>query len=81
VTLPDATGAPGSRLVGWQDVSLAPGEHANVTITLSPEDLADLHLLEFWNADADAWTTAGGDYGVAVGGSSDAAISSSFTIE
>ena len=81
VTLPDATGAPGSRLVGWQDVSLAPGEHANVTITLSPEDLADLHLLEFWNADADLWTTAGGDYGVAVGGSSDAEVSSTFTIK
>ncbi|QIG39488.1 glycosyl hydrolase [Microbacterium sp. 4R-513] len=81
VTLPSSTGTPGSRLVGWESLTLAPGEHANVTITLSPADLADLHLLQYWDAAADKWATAKGTYGVAVGGSSAAAIATSFTIK
>ncbi len=81
VALPGSTGAPGTRLVGWQKVTLQPGEHANVTIALSPEDLADLHLLEYWNTEAGDWSTAAGTYGVAVGGSSDVDVSTSFAIK
>ena len=81
VELPASTGAPGTRLVGWQSVTLQPGKHANVTIALSSEDLAELHLLEYWDSAADDWKVAKGDYGVAVGGSSDAAIADAFTIK
>lgn len=81
VTLPASTGAPGSRLVGWESVTLAPGAHANVTITLSADELAEMHLLEYWNETADAWVTAKGSYGVAVGGSSEAPIATQFTIK
>ena len=81
VDLPASTGDPGTRLVGWQSVSLQPGQHANVTITLSPDDLADLHLLEYWDSAAHDWKLAKGAYGVAVGGSSDAAASTAFTIK
>ena len=81
VDLPASTGEPGTRLVGWQAVSLQPGQHANVTITLSPEDLANLHLLEYWDTASHDWKAAKGAYGVAVGGSSDAAVSAAFTIK
>ena len=81
VELPDSTGAPGTRLVGWQAVTLEPGRHANVTIALSAEDLAELHLLEYWDTAAGEWTSGKGAYGVAVGGSSDAAVATQFTIK
>ncbi|MEU1972600.1 glycoside hydrolase family 3 C-terminal domain-containing protein [Microbacterium sp. NPDC019599] len=81
VTLPSSAGAPGSRLVGWKAVTLAPGQHANVTITLSADDLAEQHLLEHWDASADQWVTAKGSYGVAVGGSSETPVATQFTIK
>src|SRR3954470_2253243 len=81
VALPSATGEPGSRLVGWQKLTLQPGEHANVTITLSPEDLKELHLLQYWDAGTKQWTTAQGTYSVAVGGSSAAPTGATFTIK
>ncbi|WP_210479223.1 glycoside hydrolase family 3 C-terminal domain-containing protein [Naasia sp. SYSU D00948] len=80
VELPSSTGEPSKRLVGWERVTLAPGEHANVEIVLSPEDLAELHLLEYWDESAGAWTTATGTYTVTVGGSFDAEAASSFRI-
>ena len=39
VELPDSAGEPSQRLVGWEHVTLQPGEHRNVEITLSSEDL------------------------------------------
>ncbi len=81
VTLPSSTATPGSRLVGWQSVTLAPGEHANVTIALSPDDLAEMHLLQYWDAAGDSWKTAPGTYGVAVGGSSAATVATEFSIK
>lgn len=81
IDLPSSTGEPGTRLVGWEEVTLDPGKHANVTITLSPEDIADFHLLEYWDTDAEDWRTAPGTYGVAVGGSSAAALSTQFTVK
>ena len=62
-------------------MTLQPGEHRNVEITLSSEDLADLRLLQHWNADAEAWQTASGTYTVHVGGSVDAEATSQFRIK
>ena len=76
VELPDSAGEPSQRLVGWEHVTLQPGEHRNVEITLSSEDLADLRLLQHWNADAEAWQTASGTYTLHVGGSVDAEATS-----
>ena len=81
VTLPSSAEAPGSRLVGWESVTLEPGEHRNVTITLSADELAEQHLIEHWDEDADEWVTAKGAYGVAVGGSSEAPVTTQFTIK
>lgn len=80
VTLPSSTGTPGSRLIGWKAVTLAPGKHANVTITLSSADLDELHLLQYWDVSSHGWKTATGTYGVAAGGSSAAPVATTFTI-
>ncbi len=79
--LPDATGEPSKRLVGWERVTLEPGQHQNVQVTLTAEDLADMHLLEYWDTAAGDWSTASGAYVVTVGGSVDASASASFTIK
>ncbi|WP_353808726.1 beta-glucosidase [Agromyces sp. SYSU T00194] len=78
--LPDATGEPSKRLIGWERVTLEPGQHRNVQVTLSAEDLADLHLLEYWDTAAGDWSTAPGTYVVTVGGSVSADAAASFTI-
>lgn len=78
--LPDASGEPSKRLIGWERVTLEPGEHRNVQVTLSAEDLADMHLLEYWDAAASAWATAPGTYVITVGGSIDAHAEASFSI-
>ena len=41
----------------------------NVEITLSPTDLEDLHLLDYWDTTLSAWTTTDGTYAVTVGSS------------
>lgn len=71
VTLPDAAGEPFQRLVGWQRVHLQPGEHANVTVDLSRDELVTRHLLQYFDADAGAWTTPTGQFEVRVGSASD----------
>jgi beta-glucosidase len=80
VELPSSTGEPSKRLVGWKQVTLAPGEFRNVEITLSAADLADLHLLEYWNASSQRWTLADGIHGLSVGGSFDTSLTDSITI-
>ncbi|MBT0993845.1 glycoside hydrolase family 3 C-terminal domain-containing protein [Cellulomonas sp. DKR-3] len=80
VTLPAAADEPGSRLVGWEKVTLKPGQSRWVTISLSRSDLADHHLLQYWDTDDEGWTTAAGRYDVAVGGSSDTSVGTSFTV-
>lgn len=81
VELPSSTGEPSKRLVGWERVTLEAGEHANVEITLTADDLAELHLLEYWDTEAGDWKTANGTYQVTVGGSIDTSVASSFTIK
>lgn len=79
--LPDVSGEPSKRLIGWERVTLEPGEHRNVQVTLSAEDLADMHLLEYWDTASSAWTTATGTYTVTVGGSISADAGASFSVK
>ena len=74
-TLPASTGEPSKRLVGFERVSLAPGQSRTVDLTLSRADLADLRLLQYWDG---RWKTASGRYGIVVGGSSDTSVRASF---
>jgi len=53
------------RLVGWARVELQPGESRTVTVT------ADPRLLASWDASADGWRRAGGDYQVYIGRAAD----------
>ncbi|BAL88816.1 putative glycosyl hydrolase [Actinoplanes missouriensis 431] len=69
VTLPASAGEPGPRLAGWERVTLEPGRSRTVTIDLTRSDLADLHLLQYFDAGRDAWVTPRGTYGFTVGGS------------
>lgn len=81
IELPSTTGEPSKKLVGWQQVTLKAGESRNVQITLSPDDLADLHLVQYWDADTKEWTTANGTYEVSVGGSFDTALNDQILVQ
>jgi len=81
VTLPGTAGEPFARLVGWDKVTLEPGQATNVQITLSPADLQELHLLQVWDSAKHTWTTQKGTYAVQVGGASDTTIATSFRIQ
>src|SRR5262249_11903949 len=80
VNLPAAANEPSKRLVGWQRVTLGPGEWQNVEITLTSADLRDLHLLQYWSTRSGQWTTAQGRYGISVGGSFETALTDDFTV-
>jgi beta-glucosidase len=80
VRLPGVAGEPSKRLLGWKRVTLQPGEFQNVQITLSPSDISDLHLLDYWSTARQEWEKAEGTYQVTVGGSFDTAVSDTFTI-
>lgn len=62
--LPETAGEPPKRLVGWQKVSLAPGESKSVTVNIDP-----LYLSVF-DVKADKWQLLPGGYLLMVGGSS-----------
>ncbi len=62
--LPDGNGEPPRRLVVWEKVTLGPGESKTVTLALDP------FLLSMFDAAADAWRLAPGDYKLFVGTSS-----------
>ena len=63
-TLPSSAGEPFKRLIGWEKVSLAPGESQNVTLTVEPK------YLSIFNVAKGAWELPSGEYQVYVGGSS-----------
>jgi beta-glucosidase len=63
-SLPPAAGEPPRRLVGWQKVTLAPGQARTVRLRL------ELRLLSIFNPDKEAWELVPGEYRVSVGGSS-----------
>jgi beta-glucosidase len=54
-------GGPELRLLGWEKISLVPGERRTVTIT------PDKRLLASFDETARTWTVAKGNYAVAVG--------------
>jgi beta-glucosidase len=66
VYLSSAAGTPTQRLIGWEKVHLAPGEHKRVSIE------ADPRLLGRFDAQANKWKIAAGDYRVTVGASATA---------
>jgi beta-glucosidase len=55
---------PKKQLMGFERISLAPGETRKVSFTLSPERLA------FWDQKRNAWVVEPGSFEVMVGGSS-----------
>jgi beta-glucosidase len=68
LTLPASTGEPGKRLVGFQQVTLQPGQSRRIELVVDPR--SPDHPLSYWNTAEHAWATAPGSYGVLVGGSS-----------
>ncbi len=64
-TLPSASGEPFRRLVGWQRVTLAPGESKVVTITADPT------LLSIFDVSTDSWERLPGQYLFEAGTASD----------
>ena len=62
--LPEAAKEPPQRLIGWQRVTLAPGESKTVTVTVDP-----LYLSVFDEA-ANHWKLIPGEYRIMIGKSS-----------
>lgn len=75
VKLPAKADQPSKRLLAWDRVTLKPGQKKTVEIRISAKDLADQHLLQYWDSKADDWRTAKGIYKVSVGGSFDTSLS------
>ncbi|HEY0760208.1 MAG TPA: glycoside hydrolase family 3 C-terminal domain-containing protein [Acidisarcina sp.] len=63
--LPAAAAEPYKRLIGWQRVSLAPGETKTVSLEIKPL------YLSIFNEQKDGWDLVPGDYKVFAGPSSD----------
>jgi beta-glucosidase len=55
------------RLVGWQKVSLIPGQQQSVTIQVAASDSS--HPLSYWDVNAHDWLVASGTYTVYLGNS------------
>ena len=62
---PSASGEPPRQLAGFQRVSLGPGQSAQVSFTVTPQEMS------WWDDSANGWTQTEGTYGVYVGDSSD----------
>jgi beta-glucosidase len=79
LTLPSASGEPGRRLVGYEQVSLKPGQSSRVQLTI--DAAAADHPFGFWNTGIHAWDIVPGAYTVQVGASSrDLPLTGSFAI-
>jgi beta-glucosidase len=79
VGLPASTGEPPKRLVGYAQVSLAPGGSAIVHLKIDPA--AANHPLSYFDEATHAWLTPPGTYRVFVGTSErDAPLSETFTV-
>ena len=79
VGLPASTGEPPKRLVGYAQVSLAPGGSAIVHLKIDPA--AANHPLSYFDEATHAWLTAPGTYRVFVGTSErDTPLSGTFTV-
>jgi beta-glucosidase len=64
-TLPSASGEPFRRLVGWQRITLAPGESKVISITTDPT------LLSIFDVSTDSWKRLPGQYLFEAGTASD----------
>jgi beta-glucosidase len=64
VGFPGSSGEPPRELEGFNRVTLAPGQSAPVSFTLTPQQLS------WWSDTANGWTESPGSYGVYVGDSS-----------
>jgi beta-glucosidase len=62
--LPASAGEPFKRLVGWQKISLAPGETKPVTLSIDPQ------FLSIFDADKEQWESVAGNYTIYAGSSS-----------
>jgi beta-glucosidase len=74
---PASSGEPPRQLEGFQRVSLAPGQSAQVWFTLTPQQES------WWSDSANGWTQTAGSYRVYVGDSSalaDLPVQDSFTM-
>jgi beta-glucosidase len=74
---PAGSGEPPRQLAGFQRVSLAPGARAQVSFTVTPQEMS------WWDDTANGWTQTAGRYGVYIGDSSALAglpLRGSFTI-
>ncbi|MTV26698.1 hypothetical protein FTX61_14935 [Nitriliruptoraceae bacterium ZYF776] len=72
VQLPDEADESWKRLIAWDRIEdLEPGETADVQISLTADQLATRHLLEYWDEEADAWVTPEGEFVFYAGRSSE----------
>ncbi|QAY59895.1 hypothetical protein ET475_07745 [Microbacterium protaetiae] len=77
--LPDEANQPPKRLVGFDKVTLNPGESKRVSVTIDPA--ASNHPLSVWDEDADGWKIVEGEYSVLIGNASNnITLEDSFTI-
>jgi beta-glucosidase len=74
--LPAAAGDAPQRLIGWQKVSLEPGQSRTVTIAI------DRERLTIWDTAAKKWALKPGRYGLNLGASSrDIRVRQTVTLE
>jgi beta-glucosidase len=64
LAMPQATGEPPRRLVGWNRTELRPGEQKTVTISIDP------HYCAVFDTEKHGWEIVSGDYKLLIGGSS-----------
>ena len=80
LTLPASAGDPGKRLVGWDRVSLEPGE--STTVSIDVDSSSANHPFGVWNTESDEWTNVDGAYRFSAGSSSrDLPLASAKSIE
>lgn len=65
VYVTDRAGSAGLRLIGWENMSLAPGETRRATVKVDPRILAD------WSSAKRAWIVKPGVYQIKLGSASD----------
>lgn len=65
--LPGSTGEA-KRLVGWQKISLSPGQQQSATIQINSSDSS--HPFSYWDVNSNSWLNASGTYTVYLGNSS-----------
>jgi beta-glucosidase len=75
-SLPEGSGEPPKRLVGWSRVALKAGESKTVSVAIDPK------YLSVYDEASDAWKLLPGEYTMRVGGSSaDLGITKTFELK